>query len=137
MNGIPAATLRRLGLRRFSAALSWVMAEGLGLGRDRLLFAPDASEGRFLLAEIMRGGNFRRSDAGREPVSGDRLRRFVAVSAANAHLFRHYPREAVFCPLFTLWQYAWRLSCGQIPPENLAPQGQPTTHTEYQPKKTS
>lgn len=111
-----AATLRRLGLRRFSAALSWVMAEGLGLGRDCLLFAPDASEGRFLLAEIMRGGNFRRSDTGREPVSGGRLRRFVAVAAANAHLFRHYPREAVFCPLFTLWQYAWRLSHGQIRP---------------------
>lgn len=108
-----AQTLRHLGLQRFMQALSWVQSEALGLPESLLPAQPNEREGRFLLREIMQGGNFGRSAAG-SPLTGGRASRFIGVARANAHLFSHYPREVIFNPLFTLHQYLWRKRRGLV-----------------------
>lgn len=108
-----ADTLRRLGLDRFLRALSWVQREALGLSEELLSAEPNEYEGRFLLREIMQGGNFGRDMKG-VILPGCRFNRFFAVVRANTHMLTHYPREVFFNPLFTLHQYVWRKRRGFV-----------------------
>ena len=51
--------LKHLGLWKFAHAVMFVVKEVFGLSEDRMIAPLDEKEGRFLLDEIMRGGNFR------------------------------------------------------------------------------
>ena len=50
--------LKHLGLWKFAQAVMFVMKEVFGLSEDRMIAPMDEREGRFLLDEIMQGGNF-------------------------------------------------------------------------------
>lgn len=54
--------LKYLGLWKFAGAVMYVLHEVFGLSEDRMIAPMDEREGRFLLAEIMRGGNFGQYD---------------------------------------------------------------------------
>lgn len=101
------ATLCDLGMRRFAAALMWVLGEVLSLPQELMLCPPDAGEGRFLLNEIVTGGNFSRGDDAPQRRGGS-LGRILRQWRANAVFLRRYPWEVLFAPLFALRQYAYR-----------------------------
>lgn len=50
--------LEHLGLAKIAGAVMWVLKEVLGLEEKYLIAPVDERRGRFLLSEIMRGGNF-------------------------------------------------------------------------------
>ena len=62
------ANLDRFGLRKIAGALMWLLRESLGLDGSLMLCKPDEFRGRWLLREILKGGNFGRH------VGGDRLK---------------------------------------------------------------
>ena len=97
------AELKRFGLDRFSGAMMWVLNEVCGMDEAYLLCEPNEKEGRFLLDEIMRGGNFGhyRSD--------NRKRN----SATRMHaLLPHYPSEVLWVVPWKLWHKCWRMVNG-------------------------
>lgn len=60
------ACLNRFGLRKIAGALMWLLRESLGLDESLMLCKPDEFRGRWLLREILKGGNFgRHTDGGR------------------------------------------------------------------------
>ncbi len=92
--------LERFGLLRLARAIMWVLKDVCGMSSEYLLFEPNEKEGRFLLDEIFRGGNFGhyRKDS----------RRRNSVSRMLA-LLPHYPKEVLWVVPWKLWHKCWRL----------------------------
>ena len=101
--------LKYLGLWKFAQAVMFVMKEVFGLSEDRMIVPMDEREGRFLLDEIMRGGNFGQYDTrlGSKENEG-KLHRYLRMSLRNLRFVKHYPTEALSEPLFRTWFAVWK-----------------------------
>ena len=105
--------LKYLGLWKFTGAVMFVMKEVFGLSEDRMIAPMDEKEGRFLLAEIMQGGNFGQYDTrlGSKENEG-KLHRYLRMSLRNLRFVKHYPTEALSEPLFRTWFALWKKTHG-------------------------
>lgn len=92
--------IRELYLEKFTAACMWILFEVFRLEQEYLLCQPDEEEGKFLLDEILRAGNFGHYD--------DRIKhsvsenKFVTVAKWLKHvmrLFWHYPKDVLWTPV--------------------------------------
>ena len=101
--------LKYLGLWKFAGAVMYVLHEALGLPEAKMIAPIDVNEGRFLLAEIMQGGNFGQYDTrlGSKKNEG-KLHRYLRMSLRNLRFVKHYPTEALSEPLFRTWFALWK-----------------------------
>ena len=101
--------LKYLGLWQFAGAVMYVLHETLGLPREKMIAPINVNEGRFLLAEIMQGGNFGQYDTrlGSKENEG-KLHRYLRMSLRNLRFVKHYPTEALSEPLFRTWFALWK-----------------------------
>ena len=101
--------LKYLGLWKFAGAVMYVLHETLGLPEEKMIAPVDVNEGRFLLAEIMQGGNFGQFDTrlGSKENEG-KLHRYLRMSLRNLRFVKHYPTEALSEPLFRTWFALWK-----------------------------
>ena len=101
--------LKHFGLWKFAKAVMSVLHETLGLPEEKMIAPIDVNEGRFLLAEIMQGGNFGQYDTrlGSKENEG-KLHRYLRMSLRNLHFVKHYPTEALSEPLFRTWFAVWK-----------------------------
>ena len=101
--------LKYLGLWKFAGAVMYVLHETLGLPEEKMIAPIDVNEGRFLLAEIMQGGNFGQYDTrlGSKENEG-KLHRYLRMSLRNLRFVKHYPTEALSEPLFRTWFALWK-----------------------------
>ena len=102
-------TLRQFGMTRFAQGLMWVMQEALGMEREFLLCEPCEKEGRFILRQIMIGGNFGHYDARKNQIRG-RLRYVQQVLRHNIHLLFHYPTDVIWAPIWIVWHKLWKIT---------------------------
>ena len=101
--------LKHLGLWKFAQAVMFVMKEVFGLSEDRLIAPMDEKEGRFLLDEIMRGGNFGQyDDRMGDKVDESKIHRYFRMNLRNLRFVKHYPIEAVWEPFFRTWFAGWK-----------------------------
>jgi hypothetical protein len=97
--------LSRIGLKHFTAAVMWVLKEGLGMPDEYLLCKPDERRGRLLLHEIMLAGNFGHDDPRVEGMNEAPLpARAVRKTRRNLRYFSLCPAEAFWSPIFKMWQ---------------------------------
>ena len=102
-------TLHSLGMKRFTAAVMWVLQEVFGLEDKYLLTPPNESEGRFLLNEIMRSGNFGQYDQSLRRTRNDSDLSYALRKLQRIFRFiRSYPSEVLWSPIFKMWHYFWR-----------------------------
>lgn len=106
--------IKQLGMKRFAAGLMWVLREYFGLDERYLLMEPDEKEGRFILNEVLLTGNMGHSDKRNWGSMKTPLSRFFLNLKRDFYLAGHYPHEAVWQPVFSIWLYAWRLCKGLI-----------------------
>ena len=101
--------LKFLGLWKFAGAVMYVLHEALGLPEAKMIAPIDVNEGRFLLAEIMQGGNFGQYDTrlGSKENEG-KLHRYLRMSLRNLRFAKYYPTEALSEPLFRTWFALWK-----------------------------
>jgi hypothetical protein len=101
-----ANELNRLGLRKFSGAVMYIMHDVLGLEEACLIVPVDEKRGKTLLHEILYGGNFGKHSG----LTGHSLviKHFLKYWRA-LHFIREYPAEAFCEPVFRTWHYFWRL----------------------------
>lgn len=87
----------------------YVLHEALGLPEAKMIAPIDVNEGRFLLAEIMQGGNFGQYDTrlGSKENEG-KLHRYLRMSLRNLRFVKHYPTGALSEPLFRTWFALWK-----------------------------
>ena len=101
----------KLGLAEIAGAVMWVLKEVLGLEEQYLIAPVDERRGRFLLDEIMEGGNF---GMGLKPDAGwlgadTAIGRNVLRLKRDARLLRYFPSECLWEPIFRLWHFGWRV----------------------------
>lgn len=101
--------LKYLGLWKFAGAVMFVLKEVFGLSEDRMIAPMDEKEGRFLLDEIMRGGNFGQyDDRMGSKVGESKIHRYFRMNLRNLRFVKHYPTEALSEPLFRTWFAVWK-----------------------------
>ena len=101
--------LKYLGLWKFAGAVMYVLHEVFGLSEDRMIAPMDEKEGRFLLDEIMRGGNFGQYDDRMGSKAGEsKIHRYFRMNLRNLRFVKHYPTEALSEPLFRTWFAVWK-----------------------------
>lgn len=101
--------LKYLGLWKFAQAVMFVMKEVFGLSEDRMIAPMDEREGRFLLEEIMRGGNFGQfDDRMGSKVGESKIHRYFRMNLRNLRFVKHYPTEALCEPVFRTWFAGWK-----------------------------
>lgn len=103
-----------LGMKRFAQGMMWVLQEYFGLAEQFLLMPADEKEGRFIMQEVLLTGNMGHSDTRQWGSMKTPLSRFFVNLRRDLFLARHYPHEALWQPVFSVWLYFWRLSKGLL-----------------------
>ncbi len=101
-------TVANFGLDRFAKGLMWVMQEALGMPREWMLWEPDEKEGRYILEEVMTGGNFGHHDQ-RLTHDGGKWNAVKSVCKHNWHLLQHYPADVIWAPIWFVWHKCWKI----------------------------
>ena len=129
------SVLRSFGMAKFASAVMWVLNEVFfkneecrmkneecseaddGKGNEEwpaelepwMICEPNEKEGRKLLEEIMKGGNFGQYDErGKEFKNGGMIKHGVWKLKRVMRLVRIYPEEALWEPVFRVWHLGWR-----------------------------
>ncbi len=102
------ATLKYLGLYNFACGVMYVLHIVLGM-EARFLIAPlDEQRGRFILEEILRGGNF-----GKYKTEGDWVKwdnsvgSFLRHISRDLRLARYFTTEALWEPVSRIYLHFW------------------------------
>ena len=97
------------GMKKFAGGIMYVMHKVFGLPTSKLVVAMNEKEGKFLLAEIMQGGNFGQYDTrlGSKENEG-KLHRYLRMSLRNLRFVKLYPTEALSESLFRTCFAVWK-----------------------------
>ena len=98
----------KFGMERFVGAVMWIMQEVFGMERERLLCEPDDKEGRYILAEVMAGGNFGHHDERIKKVGKGKWQSVFATLQHAMHVLRRYPSEALWMPVWMAYHFIWK-----------------------------
>jgi hypothetical protein len=101
--------VREFGMEKFAKGLMWVMQKALGMPSEWMLWEPDEKEGKYILKQVMTGGNFGHHDK-RLKHSGGKLGAVKAILTHNLHLLTHYPSDVVWAPVWIVWHKLWKLT---------------------------
>ncbi len=74
-----------------------------------LIVPPNERLGRFLLDEILQGGNFGQYDA-RVKHDGSQLSRNIQRLKRDLRLLRYFPSECLWEPVFRVYHFFWRVA---------------------------
>ena len=121
------AVLRSFGMKKFASAVMYVLHEVFSMPKrqlitdERLLITddpwllcePNEKEGRKLLEEIMKGGNFGQYDTRDVALKkGGMVKHGVWKLKRVMRLVRSYPEEALWEPVFRVYHLGWRMVNG-------------------------
>lgn len=103
---------RDFGMMRFARATMWILGHVFGLEEQYFLVPPDEREGRFVLREVMMGGNFGKHDPRYDRSRHSELiPRVVTSLRRNLTFLSGYPREILWNPICrTIWYFETRLT---------------------------
>lgn len=103
--------LRSFGIVKFAGAVMYVLHEVFAMSDKYFLCEPNEKEGRRLLADIMRGGNFGQHDTRDVALrTGGMIKHGIWKLKRVMRLVRSYPEEALWEPVFRVYHLFWRIA---------------------------
>lgn len=102
--------LKLLGMWKFAHGVMWIMQEVFGLEKEYMIGEPLEKEGRFILSEVMAGGNFGHHDERLASGKKGKMQTVRKIVKHNVHLVRHYPSEIIWPPIWFVWHKCWKWS---------------------------
>lgn len=102
------------GMRRFSAALMFVLQVVFGMDESEMLCRPSKSDGKFLLDEIVAAGNFGHYDTRmasivvRKGKLSYQLQKARRRFMRNIRFLTYYPEEVICEPFARIAHFLWR-----------------------------
>lgn len=106
-----AKAIKQFGMMRFTKGVMWIMKEVFGLPEQKMLVGLDEKEGRYILDQVMMGGNFGHHDE-RLATKTKTKTKTTAVKKIlkhNLHLFAHYPSDVIWAPVWIVYHKIWKL----------------------------
>lgn len=101
--------LRKFGVGKFVGAVMYVMHRVYGLEESLMLCAINEKQGKVLLSEILRGGNFGHHDDRIIRVGIEkRWKRGWENFKRDIRFVKDYPSEVIWMPVWKVWHWAWR-----------------------------
>lgn len=99
---------RKFGMMRFASAVMWILQNIFKLESKYLICCPDEHEGRFILNEVMAGGNFGHHDTRIKKISKGKIQFLFINIQHNWHLATHYPSEFFWGPIWLGYHWFWK-----------------------------
>ena len=65
-------------------------------------------EGRYILEQVMRGGNFGHHDKRLSNSPDGKIGSVWRVIKHNLHLLSHYPADVLWAPVWIVWHWGWK-----------------------------
>ena len=102
--------LEQFGLKRFAAAVMYVLCKVFDLPRELCVVSPDYVLGNMLLEEILIAGNFGMFDERKgAPTKSGTLANLVRKTKRNLRFLRSFPDEVLWDVPFKVCHYLWRV----------------------------
>ena len=105
--------LSNFRMKRFVGAVMFVLQEVFKLDDEFLMCKPRQKEGRYLLDEIMRAGNYGQFDERNHRKHG-RFANGVENVKRNLRFVCRYPQEVCWMPAWKIWHWCWRKKKGYL-----------------------
>lgn len=99
--------IHELGLDSFASALMWVLGHVFGLQKEYMLWEPCEKDGRMLLEEILKSGNFGHQDETKADL-GNKWKSFWYVNSKTIIFWRFDHWAWFWSPLWRMYHFAWR-----------------------------
>lgn len=117
VSGVPEfqELLRTFGMTRFAKGVMWIIAHvfaNVNANDNPNFFLgikPNEKEGRYILNEVMTGGNFVHYKEEGLSIGKGKLNTIFKVVSHNLHLFTHYPADTIWAPLYFVRHKLWKL----------------------------
>lgn len=107
--------LRKFGVGKFVGAVMFVMQRVYCLDESLMLCRINEKQGKLLLDEILRGGNFGQHDDRIKHVDiQQRWRNGWENFKRDMRFIKDYPCEVMWMPVWKVWHYFWRMSKGYL-----------------------
>ena len=104
--------IKQFGMTRFAKGVMWIMKEVFGMTDQLLLIEPDEKEGRYILSEVMTGGNFGHHDERLATKTKTKTKTKTAavkkILRHNLHLLTHYPGDTLWAPVWIVYHWCWK-----------------------------
>lgn len=101
--------IKHLNMRKFTAAMMFIMHDILGLEQDKLLCEPNPKIGTMMLEEMLKAGNFGFHDDRYDFSNLPLWRQYLLETYRNLHFAKTFPSETVFGrPLSRFWHAAYK-----------------------------
>lgn len=104
--------IKYIGMGRFAAAMMWVLQETMGLEREKMICEPSEEDGKFLLGEIVRGGNFGKYDDKKTRDTSNYFSSFYGSIFRNMRYLRFNPFDWFWSPMWRIYYFCWRKAHG-------------------------
>ena len=103
------SVFRSFGMAKFASAVMSVLHEVFAMPTHYYICEPNEKEGKKLLEEIMKGGNFGQYDTRDAALKkGGMMKHGIWKLKRVMRLVRSYPEEALWEPVFRVWHLVWR-----------------------------
>lgn len=100
--------MKSFGMKKFASAVMWIMQDVFGLDAQYLLCETDAREGRFVLKEVLAGGNFGHHDSRTKRIGKGKWGAILSSMQHSARMFTHYPSPTLWMPIWMVYHYIWK-----------------------------
>ena len=108
-------TLKRLGMRRFTASVMASMWYNFGLEKEYFLCPPDKKRGKKFVNDSFAMGNFGVMDKRNRANEGEtKWGRFLRKNHRVFSNLSYYPREVIWSPFARVSQFVWRKVKGYL-----------------------
>ncbi len=101
--------VRQFGMLKFSKGVMWILNSELWIDKKYLLIEPDGKVGRFMLNEILEGGNFGHHDKRYETRKKGYLARGIVDTIRLLKLARVFPTDAWWKIVNKIGNQKWRI----------------------------
>lgn len=107
--------LDKLKMKPFVGGIMWILRNCFGMKEEYLLCPVNEKHGKFLLNEIMTGGNFGHFDKRRtERGNRGKFEYGVIQFRKNLRFLNLYPSEVLWSPFWKTWHFFWRKRKGYL-----------------------